>query len=180
MLTIESRETTLQRSERGKAEILLDMAVGKVPRKVRTFVELHAYVDANEYGGLCDGTDFKDDDGTEMLRVGIIVQEELHKWLARGGHRYVSDADPQEQLVAAVEAALLAYDMETDEEHPGGSGEHDCVRCLIGMPIGYDLEDDEPTLVNAIVPETCVMPQRPALGSVRIRLPRRAVGTVSP
>jgi hypothetical protein len=40
--------------ERGKAEILADVAKGVVPGNVRHFAELHSYVDANGYGGLFD------------------------------------------------------------------------------------------------------------------------------
>ena len=43
--------------ERSKAEILEDIASGVVPDTVSSFSELHDYVDANEYGGLCaEGT----------------------------------------------------------------------------------------------------------------------------
>ena len=40
--------------ERSKAEILEDIATGRVPDTVSSFSELHDYVDANEYGGLCE------------------------------------------------------------------------------------------------------------------------------
>ena len=40
--------------EQGKAEILADIASGRVPADVSTFAALHDYVDANEYGGLCE------------------------------------------------------------------------------------------------------------------------------
>lgn len=40
--------------DRMKHEILADMNDGKVPRTVKSFAELHDYVDANEYGGFCD------------------------------------------------------------------------------------------------------------------------------
>jgi hypothetical protein len=39
---------------RGKAEILADIASGRVPADVSSFAALHDYVDANEYGGLCE------------------------------------------------------------------------------------------------------------------------------
>ena len=45
--------------ERSKLEILQDIASGVVPGTVSSFSELHDYVDANEYGGLCaEGTWF--------------------------------------------------------------------------------------------------------------------------
>lgn len=39
---------------RAKAEVLADIAAGRVPATVRTFAELHDYVDANYYGGAFD------------------------------------------------------------------------------------------------------------------------------
>jgi len=37
-------------------QIRRDIANGRVPSAVRDFSQLHDYVDANEYGGLCDET----------------------------------------------------------------------------------------------------------------------------
>ena len=37
-------------------QIRRDIASGRVPSTVRDFSQLHDYVDANEYGGLCDDT----------------------------------------------------------------------------------------------------------------------------
>ncbi len=37
-----------------KQEIMLDLSMGVVPYSVGSFAELHDYVDANCYGGLCD------------------------------------------------------------------------------------------------------------------------------
>lgn len=37
-----------------KAEILRDIAIGRVPKTVESFSELYDYVDANCYGGFCD------------------------------------------------------------------------------------------------------------------------------
>jgi len=51
---------------RAKLEILADIAAGRVPASVRTFSELHDYVDANEYGGLCED----DSTFTERYREG--------------------------------------------------------------------------------------------------------------
>ena len=48
MITLE------QTIARMKAEILSDMAAGRVPKTVATFGALHDYVDANEYGGFCE------------------------------------------------------------------------------------------------------------------------------
>lgn len=40
--------------QRTKAEIIADVVEGHVPSDVKNFSELHDYVDANTYGGLCD------------------------------------------------------------------------------------------------------------------------------
>lgn len=37
-----------------KSQILADMAAGRVPMTIQSFVDLHDYVDANCYGGFCD------------------------------------------------------------------------------------------------------------------------------
>jgi hypothetical protein len=85
--------------ERSKAEILEDIAAGVVPNTVSSFSELHDYVDANEYGGLCEeGTYWclpdDSDDGTwdEMMRAdnggwllhfdqASAVQDAVDAWL---------------------------------------------------------------------------------------------------
>lgn len=63
---------------RMKSEILYDMAVGRVPRTVKSFSELHDHVDANEYGGFCE-------DGYEMsegCEFENAAQDTVHVWLA--------------------------------------------------------------------------------------------------
>lgn len=40
--------------QQAKSEIIEDVANGVVPADVKNFSELHDYVDANMYGGLCD------------------------------------------------------------------------------------------------------------------------------
>lgn len=60
--------------EQAKSEILHDQRVGRVP-DVEGFSDLHDYVDANEYGGLCaDRADWSIEDAAE-------VQERLDVWL---------------------------------------------------------------------------------------------------
>lgn len=61
--------------ERGKAEILEDIATGRVPASVADFASLHDYVDANEYGGLCE-----DRPSVGAMRAND-VQNALHQWL---------------------------------------------------------------------------------------------------
>jgi hypothetical protein len=63
---------------RGKIEILADIASGRVPADVSTFAALHDYVDANEYGGLCE----KPVDPS--FAPGNEIQNALDAWLARG------------------------------------------------------------------------------------------------
>ena len=41
-------------TQKAKNEILQDIENGIVPAHVSSFSELHDYVDANEYGGLCE------------------------------------------------------------------------------------------------------------------------------
>jgi hypothetical protein len=37
-----------------KQQILIDVSTKRIPASIRTFGDLHNYVDANEYGGFCD------------------------------------------------------------------------------------------------------------------------------
>jgi hypothetical protein len=56
--------------ERSKLEILQDIASGVVPGTVSSFSELHDYVDANEYGGLCaEGTWFCLPDNADTVTI---------------------------------------------------------------------------------------------------------------
>lgn len=72
---------------RAKAEILGEIADGRVPATVATFSELHDYLDANELGGLCeDGTPISaialPDDGD--MAFANAVQDAVHAWLEAG------------------------------------------------------------------------------------------------
>ena len=72
-----------------KREVLEDIRERKVPVDVRSFSELHDYVDANEYGGFCDpespnhDLDAGKDEDADYVND---VQDAIHGWLARGGH----------------------------------------------------------------------------------------------
>ncbi len=67
--------------ERAKQEILADVASGLIPKTVRSFAELHGYVDANGYGGA-----FESYDGSEeCTAVWNRVQGEVDAWLKTGG-----------------------------------------------------------------------------------------------
>lgn len=63
-----------------KAEILADIESGRVPPTVSTFSELHDYVDANEYGGMCDPTQHASWSNESVCAVQDIV----HAWLVAG------------------------------------------------------------------------------------------------
>lgn len=78
--------------ERSQAEILADLAEGVVNSKgdtmtadaIGSFSDLHDYVDANCYGGLCDD-DYpfviaSDDDPSDA------IQNAVDAWLRAGGH----------------------------------------------------------------------------------------------
>lgn len=72
--------------ERAKREVLEDIASGRVPDTVASFSELHDYVDANEYGGLCDAgpIDWLDPDEVDPLDSGNRVQNAVHAWIVGG------------------------------------------------------------------------------------------------
>jgi hypothetical protein len=62
----------------GKIEIHVDVYKGIVPKTVQSFSELHDYVDANEYAGLCDVYE------NESLEFKLDVQNELDEWVKGG------------------------------------------------------------------------------------------------
>lgn len=90
--TCDCPEMTIARAvNRAKREILLDVAQGKVPAsKITSFADLHNYVDANEYGGLCEDTDdadwLRDEDLAGQMAANW-VQDQLDTWIKRGGLR---------------------------------------------------------------------------------------------
>lgn len=67
---------------RSKREILLDIARGTVPADVPDFSTLHNYVDANVYGGLCDGSWHVGQPGD--LDDANAVQGQVDAWLRSG------------------------------------------------------------------------------------------------
>lgn len=87
-----SEQDVLAAVERGKHEIAADVGSGRVPRQVRTFAELHDYVDANEYGGLTERPFYDEarlddpaiDTGIVDWAAAARVQELLHQWLLTG------------------------------------------------------------------------------------------------
>lgn len=76
---------------RSKREILADVRSGRVPGDVRTFSRLHDYVDANEYGGLCepDGPFSLGPEAEVSVDFDAAgqVQDQVHQWLVAGGIR---------------------------------------------------------------------------------------------
>lgn len=70
------------RLKRAKNEIVEDMLMGELPVSVKTFRELHFYVDANAYGGFFEP-------GYEMSEGFVFensIQEALDQWIRTGGH----------------------------------------------------------------------------------------------
>lgn len=67
--------------EQGKLEIREDVMLGHVPREVASFSDLHSYVDANEYAGLCQE---RADWTTAQVNE---VQGALDEWIHAGGLR---------------------------------------------------------------------------------------------
>lgn len=84
------RISAARRVARAKAEILEDITTGRVPSSVSTFSELHDYVDANEYGGLCEDDlwpEEPDEDpsrGERMADLANEVQGAVDVWLRAG------------------------------------------------------------------------------------------------
>ena len=78
--------------QQAMVEIEDDIAEGTVPATVRTFAELHDYVDANCYGGLCDDDGpwkFLWDlhwtsDSNDVFDFANAVQDRVNAWLAAG------------------------------------------------------------------------------------------------
>lgn len=70
---------------RVQREIEADMAEGRVPSTVDNFGDLHSYVDANEYGGLCEpeviGV-FETFDA--LVDFANEVQDSVDEWLRAG------------------------------------------------------------------------------------------------
>lgn len=88
--------TPEEMAERMKADILADIRAGIVPKSVKTFSELHDYVDANCYGGseaLLDELDAEvadtDEGHTSALNALCDLMnpamEIINEWLASGG-----------------------------------------------------------------------------------------------
>lgn len=62
---------------KAKSEILADIEAGRVPASVRSFSELHNYVDANFYGGI-------EFEGIEDADTFNAMSDAVNEWLSRG------------------------------------------------------------------------------------------------
>jgi len=83
-------------AERMKTDILADVAKGIVPASVRSFEDLHSFVDANAYGGLCEDETFdrlvdshrgEGEEGLPQSLITLINQAQgiVDQWLVQGG-----------------------------------------------------------------------------------------------
>jgi hypothetical protein len=82
-----TEQAITETAEQAKREIAEDTESGIVPATVTDFSSLHDYVDANEYGGLCDD-DFEyadvftfDDSGYAAVNA---MQDKVEEWLKAG------------------------------------------------------------------------------------------------
>jgi len=83
--------------ERGKREILEDVMSGKVPKFVTSFGDLHDYVDANEYAGLCEDGIFEITD--DHYVTANLIQDKLHEWIASGEMRRMIESVPMNEKI---------------------------------------------------------------------------------
>lgn len=74
---------------KAKREILEDLSTGRFKAdEITTFADLHDYVDANEYGGLCSDSPWTDEGGLETYSdEANEVQDRLDAWIKAGGLR---------------------------------------------------------------------------------------------
>jgi hypothetical protein len=103
-----NKPDTLALIERGKREITEDVKSGRVPSTVTSFGDLHDFVDANEYGGLCEEDLANSLSNDDWVAVGNDVQDALDRWIKDGGLAGLSptpalDPRAQESLAKRVE-----------------------------------------------------------------------------
>ena len=78
-------QNTAQIIDRAKREVLEDVREGVVPAAISRAFELHDFVDANEYGGLCEDN-FGDDSDTNVDNANAVFAA-LDQWITSGGMR---------------------------------------------------------------------------------------------
>ncbi len=101
MSNFNRRKWIEERVEQSKLEIVDDMTSGRVPDTINYFGALHDWVDANEYGGLCDETLAAQCPTTEdWLDLGNEVQNIVHAWLVAGGAQKAVQVQRQARLRA--------------------------------------------------------------------------------
>lgn len=77
--------TIEQTALRMKREIATDVIEGRVPDDVPHFAALHDYVDANEYGGMCEeGMPERFEDANDWISHAEAAQAIADTWI-RGG-----------------------------------------------------------------------------------------------
>lgn len=76
-------QTTAQIIDRAKAEVIEDVKAGIVPTTITRAHELHDYVDANKYGGMC--AENFGDDIDQTIDTGNAMFEALDAWIVAGG-----------------------------------------------------------------------------------------------
>ncbi|MFC4518498.1 hypothetical protein [Cupriavidus pinatubonensis] len=92
----EERDGVIARAiELGKRQIQQEIATGRIPPTVTDFARLHDFVDANEFGGLCDDdgdwsrlfprTSASEEDA--LCEAANRVQEALCQWLSASVER---------------------------------------------------------------------------------------------
>ena len=77
-------QTTDQIIDRAKAEVIEDVKAGIVPTTITRAYELHDYVDANMYGGMCD-ENFPEDVATDTTMEEMFLA--LDAWIRTGALR---------------------------------------------------------------------------------------------
>lgn len=109
---------------RMKSDILAHVAQGVVPCSVRSFEQLHDYVDANAYGGLCHSETFDQlvathekngDDGLPQGMMDLInsAQGQVNEWLMKGGISGQVNPGPSMTTGPWSSCAGLSSDLDT-------------------------------------------------------------------
>ena len=75
-------QTTDQIINRAKAEVIEDVKAGIVPATITRAHELHDYVDANEYGGMC--AENFGDNFDQTVDTANAMFEALDAWVRTG------------------------------------------------------------------------------------------------
>ncbi|SEF34310.1 hypothetical protein SAMN05421837_107315 [Amycolatopsis pretoriensis] len=125
-------------AQRVRSEVADDIAMGTVPADVKAFSDLHDYVDANEYGGLCA-------ENFGPTRMAFDVQNVVHEWLAAGRLDFpdIDVDDPVSREAWAVfgnraeaNAPAPSADVQpADDPCGGGDSEYRHIEEAIAVPL---------------------------------------------